>query len=86
MPPVARAICEAIGAAYADWRIWWHAGTYYARRRGGYLHMQGALDAYAVWHPNPAVLLALLDVQDRLRPPGRWDAPERTGPSTHAAQ
>jgi hypothetical protein len=90
MAPEAGAICEVIGAAFADWRVWWHADIYYARRRGRYLHMQGAPDVYAVWHANPVVLLTLLEAQDRLRPPGRWDPSDRPGDrpglSIHAAR
>jgi hypothetical protein len=85
-PPEAAAICEAIGAAFSDWRIWWHADSYYARRKGRYLHMQAARDVYAVWHSDPIVLLALLEAQDRLRPPGRWDPSDRPGLSAHAAR
>ncbi|HUZ50999.1 MAG TPA: hypothetical protein VMU94_00505 [Streptosporangiaceae bacterium] len=76
----AASICEAAGRVFPDWRVWWHAGTFYARRTGSYLEVPGSTGAYAIWHPSPVIFVLMLDVQDRARPAGRWDAPNRCEP------
>jgi hypothetical protein len=80
IPDEVASICEAIGRGFPDWRVWWHAGAYYARRTGSWLEIPGTKETYAVWHANPLVFLLMLDAQDRARPPGRWDAPTRHEP------
>jgi hypothetical protein len=80
VPEGVASICEAIGRVFPDWRVWWHADTYYARRSGSWLEILGARETYAVWHGNPLMFLLMLDAQDRARPPGRWDAPTRHEP------
>ena len=80
VPDEAAAICEAISGVFPDWRVWWQAGAYYARRKGTWMEVPGAPGAYAVWHASPAVFVLMLDAQDRVRPVGRWDAPARREP------
>jgi hypothetical protein len=81
VPAEAASICEAIGRVFPDWRVWWHADSYYARRTGSFLEVPGAAGAYAVWDPSPVIFVLMLDAQDRARPAGRWDAPARHEPA-----
>jgi hypothetical protein len=81
MPGEAASICEAVSRVFPDWRVWWHADIYYARRTGSYLEVPGAAGAYAVWQSSPIIFVLMLDAQDRARPAGRWDAPPRREPA-----
>jgi hypothetical protein len=80
VPGEVASICEAIGLVFPDWQVWWHTNTYYARRMGRWLETPGAGGAYAVWDASPAVLVLMLDAQDRVQRHGRRDAPARSEP------